>query len=179
LEQITVQDKKPAPLVWWLLLAIPCLIGFFVLCSLALPDKAFRTGSLASMLRAGRTIIVQLPAQPGFVERIEVYDNKTATRAFYPLQHPRAYSEVAVPNDLWTTMDTFRSAWCANTPVFPIPNGESAVYEIAIECHRTVNPVARMLRHQLPPPFATLITTIPSPPRVRDGHLMEEPQRVQ
>lgn len=158
-----------------LLLAIPLLIGLFVLCYIALPYNTPRFGSLASGLRGDRVIIIQFPQRDGYAEQIHVHNDKVATHAFYPLQDPLAYSERVVPPSLWETLDQLRQAWCIQPPTFPQITPSALVYEVALQCGRAANPVVRIPPDQLPQPFVSLIASMPAPPQVRDGNLTEEP----
>jgi len=134
-----------------------------------------RTGSIANSLRGGGLLIIDFPRKGTVVERIDVSDKKFATRTFYPIQHPGAYSKIVLTEDLWDAVDKLRHEWCAKSPTFRQAEQAMPFYEVAIQCGRAVNPVFRIPPDQLPQSLVTLIRFLPPPPEVRDGRLIENP----
>jgi len=148
------------------------LVVLVICCFAYYPTRA---GSIANSLRGGGVLIVDLPRQGKNVERIDVSDKKFATRTFYPIQHPRAYSKIMLTEDLWEAIEKLRHDWCAKPPTFQQTDVTRPFYEVAVQCGRAANPVFRIPSDQLPQPLVTLVTVVPPPPEVWNGRLVDHP----
>lgn len=146
------------------------IIIFVVACFALYPS---RVGSIANSLRGGDILIVDIPHQNEGVERIDVSEQQFATRTFYPIQHPRAYSKINLPDTVWASLKQLQREWCAKSPTFRPTLEQVPVYSVAMQCQRAANPVFRIPSDQLPQPLGTLLSVVPAPPEVRDGKVIE------
>lgn len=158
------------PINWqWVVVAIPFLllpiafICVIIACPL-LRSPAYSHGSLAGGLRGNCIFIVQISHQQGRSEQIEVYTDHSATRAFFPLQQPTAYSKIVLSPEMWTELDALRQQWCNDRPKFKKPADQAATYEIAVQCGRPLNPVIQVPIDVLPHVCTTLEATVPPIP---------------
>jgi hypothetical protein len=149
------------------------MAGIIVLVVACFAVYPLRVGSIANSLRGGGILIVDIPRQDGGIERIDVSEQQFATRTFYPIQHPRAYSKIDLPDAVWRSLKQLQQEWCAKSPTFRPTPEQMPVYSVAMQCQRAANPVFRIPSDQLPQPLGTLLSVVPSPPEVRDGTAIE------
>lgn len=149
--------------------AVPFVLMAIVICLVIVFGASGRSPrSLAGGLRGNRIFIVQVSNQHEQSEQIEVYTDQSATRAFYPLPQPTAYSKISLSAELWTELNTLRQQWCERPPQFPHNTEQSAGYDIAVQCGRVLNPVIRVPVEALPRVFRTLLEIVPPPPMGED-----------
>jgi hypothetical protein len=143
-----------------------------------LANNPSQGGSLDTSLHGGNVLVIDLKKSDGFIERVEVSDEREALHTFLPAPYPDAYSITTIPANLWVSLEELRHVWCIKPPTFKTPMAQTPVYEVAIQCERLMNPVLRIPQDQMPQSLLTLIASLPPPPQRHNGYVLNRPLRI-
>jgi hypothetical protein len=95
-------------------------------------------------------------------QKIEIYDDGTATRGLNPSQ-PDKVSTIRLTPLEQTTFADFRTQWCQQAPAFRQLEPDEQFYDIGVRCDASYNvKQARVPIEMLPQIFQTLLTRLPN-----------------
>jgi hypothetical protein len=113
-------------------------------------------------IRGNRLAILRMvTAQP--FEGIEVFDDGTAIRFYYPGGAPHDYSQITLTPDEQTAFVQFRMQWCQQMPSFRALAATEAFYDLGVRCGGYDVKQAKVPPEQLPAIFVQLQQRLPRP----------------
>lgn len=128
------------------------------------PTTRADVGPPEAYLRADAFLVLWTPGTTLPVDQIRVFADGRASRAFFPLSHPRAFVTVSLPADLLQDLDVLRNQWCAMAPTVAPPADNAGVYTCAIQCRPFHTPTYQIPADHLPAPLEDLMEMMPPAP---------------
>jgi hypothetical protein len=154
-------------IVRWLPLLIGGLvvsIGFILLGITSLnggPSAQLEAPGSPIAMRGGGIAVIRLPSTMIPWQKIEIYDDGTATRGLNPPQPARASTIRLTPSEQAAFTD-FRNQWCQQTLAFRPLVGDEAFYDVGVRCGASYEvKQAKVPIDKLPRIFQTLLVRLP------------------
>jgi hypothetical protein len=123
-----------------------------------------RPSSGVGGLRGGRIVEVRWSVLNGAVQQIGIYQDKNAAYSEQIDVPDRPFTTWQLSEAEWNAIEAIRAQWCRKTPTFRSLRADEAVYAINLSCGPGFAKHVEVPGDQLPPEFATLLTSVPSPP---------------
>jgi hypothetical protein len=150
---------------------LPLLIGGLVVCiSFILLGITARNGGPPAQveppgspiyIRGGGIAVVRLPSTVIPWQKIEIYDDGTATRGLNPPQPARASRIRLTPSEQAAFTD-FRNQWCQQSLAFRPLAGDESFYDVGVRCGESYEVKQAKVPIDMPPQiFQTLLARLP------------------
>jgi len=113
-------------------------------------------------IRANRLAILRMVTAPPY-EGIEVFDDGTAIRFYYPEGAGHDHSQIRLTADEQNAFAQFRIQWCGQMPSFHTLAATEPFYDLGVRCSGYDVKQAKVPREQLPTIFVQLQQRLPRP----------------